>query len=730
MPSLSESAGFRRVRTVIAVYAWLACLGLVAQLLVSNGGALGFPVVGLSLVVLAAWWLRPQADSWPVAVLEGLAVGSAFLILHNPQPAIAFLFGVTVRRAIWGGPHPWPIKLSLALVGYLAGFTYWSVWGMGTHGGRLDGGAIVSGVLPLLGLLITSMALYETVRAVRAAESAHVVAHDTRTALSALVQASPVGLVVLDETGAPRLYNKRAQAVLSWDDDPATPNHVPCPHGDNIARCAQGCCSALVPVEVRLRQPGGDTRVLALEPAPVAQASGMNHTVLAIVDVSKRSEWEATLRIRSERDDLTGLVSRVHLLELLDKALQDDLERVGLLAIDLDQFKEINDTDGHEAGDLLLVQVAARIKQAAGAAGVAARLGGDEFAVLVTRRDAASCLRLGGKILAALSQPTTELDRALIVQASVGVAVTNGGGTAADLLRDADVAMYVAKRQGGGRVRLFQPRMGALIVARQQSKADLQRALDDNQLVVHYQPIVDLSTSVVIGAEALVRWQRPGHGMVPPGDFIELAEQTGLIGPLGEHVLDQACGQVQRWRSQGHCLGVAVNISTRQLSGRGFATALSRMLDAVELPPQELTIEVTESIWADEIAMRTLMAIKRTGVRVALDDFGTGYSSLSYLQRYPFDIIKIDRSFTFALGAIPRTERVVACIISLAESLGAVTVAEGVETLAQADWLRTAGCVFAQGYLFGKPAAADNWPHHSTASTGSSCPSPTGSRRA
>ena len=228
------------------------------------------------------------------------------------------------------------------------------------------------------------------------------------------------------------------------------------------------------------------------------------------------------------------------------------------------------------------------------------------------------------------------------------------------------------------------------------------------------QPIVDLATSLVTGAEALVRWQRPGHGMVPPAEFIELAEQTGLIVPLGEHVLGQACGQARRWRSQGHCLGVAVNVSTRQLSGRGFASTLSRMLDAAELPPEELTIEVTESIWADETAMRTLMAIKRTGVRVALDDFGTGYSSLSYLQRYPFDIIKIDKSFTLALGAISRTERVVACIISLADSLNAATVAEGVETPDQAAWLRDAGCTFAQGYLFGKPNTAANWPYHAS----------------
>ena len=172
--------------------------------------------------------------------------------------------------------------------------------------------------------------------------------------------------------------------------------------------------------------------------------------------------------------------------------------------------------------------------------------------------------------------------------------------------------------------------------------------------------------------------------------------------------------------AQGYAVGMAVNISTRQLSGRGFTAALTKILDAAELPPQALTIEVTESIWADETAMRTLMAVKQAGVRVALDDFGTGYSSLSYLQRYPFDIIKIDKSFTLALGAVPRTDRVVACIISLAESLGAVTVAEGVETPAQAGWLRNAGCDFAQGYLFGRPDIADNWPCHSVRGIASS----------
>ncbi|NUT50309.1 MAG: EAL domain-containing protein, partial [Saccharothrix sp.] len=384
-------------------------------------------------------------------------------------------------------------------------------------------------------------------------------------------------------------------------------------------------------------------------------------------------------------------------------------EEVGLLVIDLDGFKEVNDAEGHEAGDWYLVSAAERISRAIGPVATAARLGGDEFAVLAPGHDVRESARLATRVLSELARPLTGLGHEAVIRASVGIAVSDTGVGTADLLRDADTAMYVAKREGGGRIRLFRPEMGERVLARRRDKADLRTAVSDGQLVLHYQPIVDLATSTAAGAEALVRWQRPGRGLLGPGEFIGLAEETGLIVPLGNKVLAGACEQAMRWLEQGRALGVTVNVSTRQLSAPAFLPSLDRVLKTTGLPPERLTIEVTESVWADGAAMRGLMDVRETGVRVALDDFGTGYSSLSYLQRYPFDVVKIDRSFTGSLNDAGRTAGVVRCIIDLAEVLGAHTVAEGIETKAQADWLRDAGCAYAQGYLFGRPDLPENW---------------------
>ncbi|HWO66098.1 MAG TPA: EAL domain-containing protein, partial [Umezawaea sp.] len=504
------------------------------------------------------------------------------------------------------------------------------------------------------------------------------------------------GLVLLGDDGVPQLHNDRARTLLDW----SGPGSVPCPHGPDITACEHGCGTATAdPVEVRV----GQTGVLALHPMPVDP----DRTLVAVVDVSARTHREEALRTRSERDELTGLVGRSHFLHLVEQAVPGDGGPVGLLVIDLDQFKEINDAEGHESGDEYLMSAADRIHSAAGPGAVAARIGGDEFAVLAPGHDADACVLLGDRVLAALAEPLSAFGYELVIRASVGIAVSHGEGTATDLLRDADTAMYVAKREGGSRHRLFHPEMGEQVLARQRDKVDLRAAIDSGQLVLHYQPIVDLATGRVTGAEALVRWQRPGHGLLSPIEFIGLAEETGLIVPLGNRVLLDACEQAVRWQERS--IGVTVNVSTRQLSQAGFLDTLDEVLTTTGLRPKGLTIEVTESVWADEVAMRTLMAVREMGVRVALDDFGTGYSSLSYLQRYPFDIVKVDKSFTAELGESGRTAGVVRCIIDLTRVLGAVAVAEGIETPAQAEWLRAAGCDYAQGYLFGKPDVAENW---------------------
>ncbi|MBP2336836.1 diguanylate cyclase (GGDEF)-like protein [Saccharothrix coeruleofusca] len=686
--------GLRRIRTLVDVVAWVGGVGLATTLVLEADHPARFAVVALVAVVLGSWWLKPRGDSRWVAALEGVIAASALLLLPAPQVVIGFLFGVTTKRALRG--ERLVVEAAFALVGYLAGVIASLV--LGTGAAPHD--TLPTMLLPLAGLVLESAALHQVVRVARRAELAHLRAEDARATTAAVLHSSPVGLVLVDGDGTPGLHNERARDLLGWDGVAAPA--VPCPHGPNIAACDRGCRDQ--PVEVRL--PGVE-RVVALHPARVEQAMGPDRTLIAAVDISVRRRLEDQLRHRTERDELTGLVGRAHLLHLLDRALADG--DAGLLVLDLDQFKEVNDTEGHHAGDRYLVAAAHRIRDAVEPGAVAARLGGDEFAVLVPGGTERECLRLAAAALAALREPWSDLGYDLVMRASIGVAVSAPGTATDELLHDADTAMYVAKREGGGRARLFRREMAEELLARQRDKRDLRAAIGTEQLVLHYQPIVDLTSSAVSGAEALVRWQRPGRGLLPPQEFIGLAEETGLIVPLGAQVLTAACAQAVRWRGEGRSLDVTVNVSTRQLSAPGFLPSLGRALEATALPPDGLTIEVTESVWADEAAMRALMAVRETGVRVALDDFGTGYSSLSYLHRYPFDVVKIDKSFTRALGDTGRTAGVVRCIIDLAEVLGAVTVAEGIETREQADWLRRAGCGYAQGFLFGRPEPAKGW---------------------
>ncbi|MET9224514.1 EAL domain-containing protein [Lentzea sp. NPDC003310] len=675
----------RLVRLLTNAFAVLGGLALAGNLVFAGEGIARFPLAALVVLSMASWWLWPRLDGWAQAVAEGVVTAGAALVLPSAQPVLAFLFGATTRRALHDGPWRYPVKSLVALGGYVVG-----VHVVFARQDRVEPETAMAGLMPLLGLVIGTFALHETVRAVRAQQAA-------RRTVGALLQATPVGLALLDEQGTPRLHNARAREMFGWHD--ATWAYaVPCPHGSDITRCGQGCAAADGPVEVDSRE----GLVLAVHTGLVEQETGPDHTVVAAVDVSGRRAWEEALRDKAERDELTGVASRAHFLHLVQTAMAAH-PVVGLLIVDLDRFKDVNDADGHEAGDRYLRAVAARITAALLPGTAAGRLGGDEFAVLAPGFDVRDTVRLAKSVLTKLTGAPEPFG------ASVGVAVSHAGTGPADLLRDADTAMYVAKREGGNRVRLFHQEMGEQALARQRDRADLRTAVEDGQLVVHYQPIVDLATGEVTSAEALVRWQRPGRGLLGPDAFIGLAEETGLIVPLGEKVLESACAQAVRWHTEGRSLGVTVNVSTRELSTPGFLPRLDRVITSTGVHPGRLTVEVTESVWADETAMRSLVSVRDAGVRVALDDFGTGYSSLSYLQRYPFDVVKIDRSFTGALGRNGRTEGVIRCIIELADVLGAKAVAEGIETPEQAAWLRDAGCAYAQGYLFGRPVDAASW---------------------
>jgi diguanylate cyclase len=407
-------------------------------------------------------------------------------------------------------------------------------------------------------------------------------------------------------------------------------------------------------------------------------------------------------------DALTGLPSRLQLMSRLQTALAR-LDRTGhkvaVLFIDLDRFKVVNDSLGHHAGDRLLLAVTERLRKAVRRHELPARFGGDEF-VLVCEdvADIEDAVAVAERVINALSLPFDLDGSHAHVAASVGIAITaDPDASPDDLLRDADAAMYRAKEAGGGRWSIFDQVVRDRAVARQAIEGALRNAISNDELVVHFQPEVSVATGDIVGVEALVRWQRPGHGMVSPADFIPIAEETGLIVPIGEWVLHEACRQASLF-DDGR-LVIRVNVSARQLAEPGLAETVKAALISSGLPPARLCLEVTESVVLEDgdRSVAALEALRDIGVRVSLDDFGTGYCSLSYLRRLPIDSLKIDRSFVRGLGHEADDDSIVTLVIDLARALGVSVVAEGVETEEQLAGLRARGCDTMQGFLFAKP---------------------------
>jgi diguanylate cyclase (GGDEF)-like protein len=425
-----------------------------------------------------------------------------------------------------------------------------------------------------------------------------------------------------------------------------------------------------------------------------------------------------TLRHRSLHDPLTGLPNRRLFSKALDRALREAAARpVGgspaVAFLDLDRFKFVNDSLGHHVGDQLLAAVAPRLAAAVRPGDLLARFGGDEFAVLcVELADEQAALRVAERLNDALHQPVAISGDDLHVTASVGVAVAPPGSRDAEgLLRDADVAMYRAKELGRERAELFDDSLRERVRTRLHLENELRGALDREELAVAYQPIVELPTGKAAGVEALVRWHHERDGTIPPERFIGLAEETGLIVPLGWQVLRQACQQAVRWDAEGGALSglpLSVNFSARQFMHADLVASVGRILADTGLPGDRLVLEITESVLMEDAAApaTTLKALRRLGVRLALDDFGTGYSSLSYLQRYPLQQVKLDREFVAGLAAGGRDEAIVGAILAMAQALDIDVVAEGIESQAQLDVLRRLGCRLGQGYLFARPAPA------------------------
>ena len=378
---------------------------------------------------------------------------------------------------------------------------------------------------------------------------------------------------------------------------------------------------------------------------------------------------------------------------------------ITVLFLDLDDFKRVNDSLGHAEGDRLLIAAAERFLSCARAADTVARLGGDEFAILI-EHVAGSDGRAGllDRLSAAMTHPFTLSGNQVQVSASIGVAAATGDETADDLLRNADVAMYAAKRRGKGRSETYESRMYADVRARLEMEAALRTAIERSELTLHYQPIVTLASGALYGVEALVRWDHPQYGLLLPQHFIPLAEETGLIARMGAWVLSEACRQVQAWRlAYPHTkLAVSVNISGRQLHGAGIAEELRDALSATKVDPGAVILEITESVLMQQTdsVLERLRELKEQGVRLAIDDFGTGYSSLSYLQRFPIDILKIAKPFVDEVGHGADRSALARAIIGLGDTLKLHTIAEGIEMTEQRAALLHLGCSLGQGYLF------------------------------
>ncbi|MEH3145768.1 MAG: EAL domain-containing protein [Methylobacterium frigidaeris] len=462
----------------------------------------------------------------------------------------------------------------------------------------------------------------------------------------------------------------------------------------------------------RLDQPHADGRTIAVTCAPTPDGGFV--TVHEDVTASKRAEAQIVHMAR--HDALTGLPNRSLLHESLTAALARPAGPVAVFCLDLDRFKSVNDTFGHAIGDALLRQVTARL--AAGIDGIAgavlARMGGDEFALVVPEADRDRASRLAGRLVDAVGRSYPIEGKCVTVGLSVGIALAPQDGSEPEgLLRTADMALYRAKAEGRGLWCFFEAEMDAAIRARRSIEMDLRAALDPPvlaaapQFTLHFQPFLSLQGDRITGCEALVRWRHPVRGAVPPAEFIPIAEEIGKIDVLGEWVLREACKAASRWPAP---LCVSVNLSPVQCRTDAFVTTVVAALDEAGLDPRRLELEITEGVMLHdgEATLAILHRLKRLGVRIALDDFGTGFSSLSYLRRFPFDKIKIDRSFVADLDTRPDAAAIVEAVIALGRSLGMATTAEGVETPEQLERLRQAGCLMVQGYLISRPLALDD----------------------
>ncbi|QIN79149.1 EAL domain-containing protein [Rubrobacter marinus] len=549
---------------------------------------------------------------------------------------------------------------------------------------------------------------------------------EAETRYRTVIEQSPLSIHVFEPEGRTLLANSSWNELWNLEEGEE-------PEGTSIFDDAQMRATGLLPyIETSMAEGPVKPPPLYYDPArtgregeprwlqafvyPVNDDAGnVREVTLIIEDVTERKALEDKLAYQAYHDPLTGLPNRALLLDRLEQALkrverQGGLSRVAVLFTDLDNFKLVNDSLGHEAGDHLLVEVAGRISSCLRPEDTVARLGGDEFVVLLEGvAGVAEATAVAERISRELDAPFALRGQEVFVTTSTGI-VLGGPDNAEDLLRDADVAMYRSKESGKDRHEVYEADMRARTAKRLGLEGDMRRAVERGceEFVVRYQPLIDTATGRTSGLEALVRWEHPERGLVSPSDFIPLAEETGMIIAIGRRVLREACSRARDWSSLGpggRGIEVSVNLSARQFRDPGLLEDVARVLGETGLRPGALTLEVTEGILTEDtpVVLATVQYLGLLGVKLAIDDFGTGYSSLAHVKRFPVDYLKIDRSIVSGIEEDPRDEAIVSAAITLAHALGERVVAEGVETEGQLARLRELGCEVAQGFHFSRP---------------------------
>jgi diguanylate cyclase (GGDEF)-like protein/PAS domain S-box-containing protein len=683
-------------------------------------GALAVAASAAGLVAHARW---PEPTGAQQHLRLGLQVPAMVALLYATGwgpglvMALAFLVADTVRAA---GPRAAGRAFAWCVAGTAAGQVAIAIGAApslvalpGAHG---------LAVLGVLGLALTTHRVAR-MTADREEVEASLLAREAQ--FRSLVQNSSDVIVVISTDNGISYVSDSAKRVFGYEPaDLAATSFFDLLHPDDLPEIKRfvGEVAArpgvMSLVECRLRHADGTWRHVETVGNNLLADPDVNGFVLNTRDVTERRALEEQLAHRAFHDELTNLANRALFTDRVEHAVARQARRrepVSVLFLDLDGFKNVNDTLGHAAGDELLVEVAARLRECAREVDTVARLGGDEFAILLEDvRDGSGPARVADRVGRALSKPIRLRDKAVVVSASIGIAVVEPGQTMSseELLRNADIAMYMAKGSGKNRYEIFEPSMHVAVVQRLETEADLARAVAEQEFVLHYQPIVALDSQRITGVEALVRWEHPERGMIPPNDFIPIAEETGLIVPMGRWVLMEACTQAARWQAEYQThppLSISVNLSPRQLLDIAVVEHVREALAASGIAPETLTLEITETalVQDTEVTIERLAALKRLGVRLAIDDFGTGYSSLSYLQRFPVDVLKIDRSF---IDAVDRDSNpaLIRAIVELGHSLQLDTVAEGIERTDQLQQFRALQCRHGQGYFFARPASHED----------------------